>query len=153
MKRIIRLEVNGEPHEVAVEPHQTLLGVLREELGLLGAKRGCDGGGCGCCTVLLDGRAVYSCMIFAATAEGKQITSIEGLGNGSLDPLQQAFVEVGAVQCGYCTCGMIMSAKELLAHTSHPSDQQVREGISGNLCRCTGYQKIVEAIRAASAAR
>ncbi len=153
MKRIIRLEVNGEPHEVAVEPHHTLLHVLREELGLLGAKRGCDGGGCGCCTVLLDGRAVYSCMIFAATAEGKQITSIEGLGNGGLDPLQQAFVDAGAVQCGYCTCGMILSAKELLAHTPHPSDQQAREGISGNLCRCTGYQKIVEAIRAAGAAR
>ena len=92
-------------------------------------------------------------MIFAATAEGKQVTSIEGLGNGGLDPLQQAFVDAGAVQCGYCTCGMILSAKELLAHTPHPNDQQAREGISGNLCRCTGYQKIVEAIRAAGAAR
>lgn len=154
MKQMIRLRVNGETHEIAIEPQKTLLLVLREELELLGAKRGCDSGGCGACTVLVDGQAVYSCMIFAATAEGKEITTIEGLKEGgALDSVQQAFIDAGAVQCGYCSCGMIMAAKQFLKEHPSPSDEEIRHGISGNLCRCTGYQKIVDAIRMAAAAR
>jgi carbon-monoxide dehydrogenase small subunit len=148
---MISLEVNGELYEVAVEPEYTLLHVLREELGLIGTKKGCDTGGCGCCTVLIDGRAVYSCMVWVMTAEGKKITTIEGLRkNGKLDPLQEAFIQAGAVQCGYCTCGMIMAAKAFLSSNRSPNDQEIRQAIAGNLCRCTGYHKIVEAIRLAS---
>jgi len=151
MKQIINLEVNGELHELAVEPSSTLLHVLRDELGLLGTKKGCDSGGCGCCTVLLDGRAVYSCMVFAAAAQGRKITSIEGLpNNGKLDPIQESFIQAGAVQCGFCTCGMILTAKAFLSSARAPSEQDIRKAISGNLCRCTGYHKIVEAIRMAS---
>ncbi len=151
MKRIIELRINGETYEVAAQPHDTLLHVLREELGLIGSKKGCDTGGCGCCTVLLDGKAVYSCMVFVMAAQGKQITTIEGLEeNGRLDPIQEAFIQAGAVQCGYCTCGMIMSAKSFLSHHHSPSEQQIREGIAGNLCRCTGYQKIVDAVKMAA---
>lgn len=154
MKQLISLEINGELHELAVEPYTTLLHVLREELSLQGTKKGCDYGGCGCCTVLLDGRAVYSCMVFAASAQGRKITSIEGLSDkGKLDPLQEAFIQAGAVQCGFCTCGMILAAKAFLANTPSPSDQEIRQSISGNLCRCTGYHKIVDAIRLASANR
>ncbi len=154
MKRMISLEVNGELHEVAAEPHFTLLHVLREKLGLVGTKKGCDTGGCGCCTVTVDGRAVYSCMVFVMAAQGKKITTIEGLmKNGKLDPLQEAFIQTGAVQCGYCTCGMIMAAKAFLSHDESPSDQEIRQAIAGNLCRCTGYHKIVEAIRLASTGR
>jgi carbon-monoxide dehydrogenase small subunit len=148
MKQIVHLDINGEAHEVMAEPHDTLLRVLREELGLLGTKQGCDTGGCGCCTVLVDGRAVYSCMLFAMAAPGKKITTIEGLkSNGKLDPLQEAFIQTGAVQCGYCSCGMILAAKAFLTGAESPSDEEIRAGIAGNLCRCTGYQKIVEAIR------
>ncbi|HXE89822.1 MAG TPA: (2Fe-2S)-binding protein [Terriglobales bacterium] len=148
MKQVIRLAVNGETHEVMAEPQDTLLHVLREELGLMGAKKGCDTGGCGCCTVLVDGRAAYSCMLFAMSAQGKSITTIEGLEtDGKLDPLQEAFVHTGAVQCGYCTCGMILAAKAFLSECASPSDEEIREGIAGNLCRCTGYQKIVDAVR------
>lgn len=154
MKQIIVLEINGEPLEVAVEPSATLLHVLREELDLLGTKKGCDSGGCGCCTVLLDGRAVYSCMVFAMSAQDKKITTIEGLGkDGKLDALQEAFIQRGAVQCGYCTCGMIMAAKEFVSSAQSPSDGEIRQAISGNLCRCTGYHKIVDAIRMASSGR
>jgi carbon-monoxide dehydrogenase small subunit len=154
LKQTLNLEINGELQEVAVEPHDTLLNVLREQLGLIGTKKGCDTGGCGCCTVLIDGRAVYSCMVFVMTAQGKKITTIEGLRKDSkLDPLQEAFIQAGAVQCGYCTCGMIMTAKAFLEGRKSPSDQEIRQGIAGNLCRCTGYQKIVEAIRLASANR
>lgn len=154
MKQVIELEVNGERHQLAVEPQRTLLQVLREDLQLIGAKRGCDSGGCGCCTVLLDGRAVYSCMLFAMAAQGHTVTTVEGLSsNGQLDRVQEAFISAGAVQCGYCTCGMIMAAKELLAQNPSPGDEEARNGIAGNLCRCTGYQKIVEAIRAAGAGR
>lgn len=154
MKRIIQLHINGDAYEVAVQPHDTLLHVLREELGLIGTKKGCDTGGCGCCTVLLDGKAVYSCMIFVMAAQDKKITTIEGLQeNGRLDPIQEAFIQAGAVQCGYCTCGMIMSAKSFLSHHQSPSEQEIREGIAGNLCRCTGYQKIVDAVKMASASR
>lgn len=154
MKQMINLEINGELQEVAAEPQDTLLHVLREELGLIGTKKGCDTGGCGCCTVLIDGRAVYSCMVFVMSAEGRKITTIEGLRkDGKLDPVQEAFIQTGAVQCGYCTCGMIMAAKAFLSCHRSPDDQQIRQGIAGNLCRCTGYQKIVEAVRLVSANR
>ena len=147
MKQVVNLELNGERYEVAVAPHATLLEVMRRELGLVGAKKGCDTGGCGCCTVLVDDRAVYSCMTYAMTLEGKKITTIEGLArDGKLDPLQQAFIEAGAVQCGYCTCGMIMAAKAFLLNSRSPTEAQIRQAIAGNLCRCTGYRKIVEAI-------
>jgi carbon-monoxide dehydrogenase small subunit len=151
MKQVIYLNINGEPHEVMAEPQDTLLAVLREDLGLMGTKQGCDTGGCGCCTVLLDGQAVYSCMLFAMAAQGRKITTIEGLkSNGKLDPLQEAFIQTGAVQCGYCTCGMILAAKSFLSESPSPTDEQIRGGIAGNLCRCTGYQKIVDAIRMAA---
>jgi aerobic-type carbon monoxide dehydrogenase small subunit (CoxS/CutS family) len=154
MKQVITLEINGELHELAVAPSATLLQVLREELDLLGTKNACDVGGCGCCTVLLDGRAVYSCMVFVMAAQGKHITTIEGLPkDGKLDPLQEAFIQAGAVQCGYCTCGMILTAKAFLSSTQSPSDQEIRQAIAGNLCRCTGYHKIVDAIRMASSGR
>ncbi|MBZ5706065.1 MAG: (2Fe-2S)-binding protein [Acidobacteriia bacterium] len=156
MKQIIHLDINGEAQDIAVEPYHTLLQVLRDELGLIGAKKGCDTGGCGCCTVLVNGKAVYSCMVFAMTAQGKTITTVEGLADGAtLDPVQQAFIEAGAVQCGYCTCGMIMSAKAYLSSDgSHlPGDLEMRQAIAGNLCRCTGYQKIVDAIRLAASRR
>jgi carbon-monoxide dehydrogenase small subunit len=152
MKKLITLEINGERHELAVEPAETLLKVLRDKAGLVGAKRGCDSGGCGCCTVHVDDKAVYSCMVFAHSLQNRKVTTIEGLSrDGALDPLQTAFIEEGAVQCGYCTCGMIMSAKELLAAESEPDEEQIRHAIAGNLCRCTGYHKIVAAIKAAAA--
>ena len=156
MKKIINLDINGQAHEVAVGPHHTLLQVLRDELGLLGTKRGCDTGGCGCCTVLVDGKAMYSCMIFAMAAQDREITTVEGLADSAvLDPVQQAFIEAGAVQCGYCTCGMIMTTKAYLSSVGSrvPSDLEARQAIAGNLCRCTGYQKIVDAIRLAASRR
>jgi carbon-monoxide dehydrogenase small subunit len=152
VKQLISLEVNGEVHELAVEPEQSLLRLLREELGLIGTKKGCDTGGCGCCTVQVDGKAVYSCMTYAMSVQDKPIVTIEGIApNGKLDPLQQAFIDAGAVQCGYCTCGTIMAARELLATVSNPDEDQIRHAIAGNLCRCTGYQKIVDAIKLAAA--
>jgi len=152
MNQLIKLHINGEEHELAVDPADTLLKALRERAGLQGTKRGCDAGGCGCCTVLVDGQAVYSCMTFAMSAQGKAITTVEGLAQGEqLDPIQTAFIDAGAVQCGYCTCGMMMSAKELLATHPDPDDETIRHGIAGNLCRCTGYQKIVDAIKLAAA--
>jgi carbon-monoxide dehydrogenase small subunit len=154
MKQLINLNINGEVHELAVEPGDTLLRALRERAGLTGTKRGCDSGGCGCCTVLVDGKAVYSCMTFALSVRGRNITSVEGLAvNGVLDPIQEAFIKAGAVQCGYCTCGIMMAAKQLLAENSNPDEQEIRHAIAGNLCRCTGYQKIVQAIQLAAAAR
>lgn len=151
MKKLIELQVNGESHELAIEPDETLLQVLRSRLDLVGPKKGCDSGGCGCCSVQVDGKVVYSCMMYAAGAEGRAITTIEGLANGtSLDPLQQAFIDAGAVQCGYCTCGVIMAAKQLLDTVKQPSDDQIRHAIAGNLCRCTGYTKIVDAIKLAA---
>lgn len=151
MKQLVQLEVNGDVHELAVSPDATLLNVLRDELGHVGPKRGCDGGGCGCCTVHLDGKAVYSCMVYVMSVAGRKVVTIEGLGDGeNLDPLQQAFVDAGAVQCGYCTCGMIMAAKQLLDETAAPDEDQIRRAISGNLCRCTGYIKIVDAVKMAS---
>ena len=153
MKKLIQLEVNGDVHELAVSADETLLEVLRNQLDLIGPKRGCDTGGCGCCTVHVDGKAVYSCMMYAVSVQGKTVTTIEGLVQGrQLDPIQQAFIDAGAVQCGYCTCGMIMTAKELLGTTKNPSEDEIRHAIAGNLCRCTGYQKIVDAIKLAAAA-
>ncbi len=154
MNELITLEINGERHEIAVEPSESLLQILRNRLRLIGTKRGCDSGGCGCCTVHVEGRAVYSCMVFARSLNNRKVTTIEGLAKGrELDPLQTAFIEEGAVQCGYCTCGMIMTAKEFLATEEAPDDEQIRHAIAGNLCRCTGYNKIVEAIKVAGANR
>ena len=153
MKQLLNIDVNGEAHEIAVEPYATLLDVLREQLGITGPKRGCDTGGCGCCTVLINGRAHYSCMAYAATVQDKAITTVEGLVNGAeLHPLQQAFVDHGAVQCGYCSSGFIMAARELLDKNRNPTRAEIRQAIAGNLCRCTGYTKIVDAIEAAAAA-
>jgi carbon-monoxide dehydrogenase small subunit len=151
MKEIVSLSVNGETHTLALEPNVTLQEVLREHLGLTGTKKSCDTGECGACTVLLDGMAVNSCLVLATAASGKEITTIEGLAReGDLHPLQQSFHDLGAIQCGYCTPGMILSAKALLDRNPDPSEDEIREAISGNLCRCTGYVKIVEAIEAAA---
>ena len=147
MKQLITLKVNGESYEVAVEPRTILLDVLREEFGLTGAKRACDFGNCGTCTVLIDGKPVLSCLTLAMDAVGKDIVTVEGMArDGQLHPLQQAFIAHGAIQCGFCTPGMLLSAKALLDQNRRPTDEEVREAISGNLCRCTGYHKIVEAI-------
>ncbi len=147
----INLTVNGEQYELLVEPRQTLLEVLREDVGLTGTKRGCGTGDCGACTVLVDGRAVNSCLLLAVDASGKEVLTIEGLAtNGRLHPIQEAFLEHGGVQCGFCTPGMIMSAKVLLDAKPKPSEEEVRYAIAGNLCRCTGYVKIVESILAAA---
>lgn len=152
MKQLINLEINREMQEVAVEKSDTLLRVLRDRLGMNGTKRGCDSGGCGCCTVLVDGKAVYSCMTFALSLEGRKITTVEGLvQNGKLDAIQQAFIDADAVQCGYCTCGIMMAARQLLDENPQPDEEEIRKGISGNLCRCTGYQKIVDAVKLAAA--
>ena len=152
MKQIIELDVNNEVHELAVEPYDSLLRTLRDTAGMNGTKRGCDSGCCGCCTVLVDGKAVYSCMTMVMSVVDKKITTVEGLpSNGELDPLQQAFIDAGAVQCGYCTCGIMMASKQLLTDNPDPSEEEIRKGISGNLCRCTGYQKIVDAIKLAAA--
>ncbi len=147
MKRLLGLTVNGLPREVAVDPNRTLLEMLREDLGLTGAKQGCGEGDCGACVVLLDGVPVNSCLVLALEAEGREVTTIEGVAEWpSLHPVQQAFLDAGAVQCGFCTPGMILVAKAMLEAEAAPTEQSVRRGISGNLCRCTGYQKIVEAI-------
>jgi len=151
MKELIELKVNGETYEVAIDTHRTLLEVLREELGLTGTKEGCDLGDCGSCTVLMDGKPLHSCLVLAMEARGKDILTIEGLAEGGkLHPLQQEFVDHGGVQCGFCTPGMIMSAKALLDRNPSPTEDEIKRAISGNLCRCTGYVKIVEAIDAAA---
>ena len=147
MKKLLRLKVNNQGKEIMVEPQQTLLDTLRYDLGLLGVKEGCGNGNCGSCTVLLDGKAVNSCLVFAIEAEGRDITTIEGLyQEGKLHLLQQAFIEEGAVQCGFCTPGTILTAKALLDSNPFPTEVRVRQAIAGNLCRCTGYDKIVRAI-------
>lgn len=147
MKHKIELSVNGEVWEVEVAAHRTLLEVLREDLGLTGAKEGCGLGTCGSCTVLIDGAPVLSCLTLAVEAQSKSITTIEGLmKNNKPDPLQEAFVNHGALQCGWCTPGAIMSSKALLEKTPNPSQEEIREALAGNLCRCTGYKKIVEAV-------
>ncbi len=149
----IHIEVNEIPHTLEVEPSVVLLDVLRDRLGLKGTKRGCDQGQCGSCTVLLDGRAVSSCILLAVQADGKKITTIEGVASGgTLHPVQEAFVSEGAVQCGFCTPGMVLSAKALLDKNPHPSEEEIRAAISGNLCRCSGYVKIIQAVKKAAEA-
>lgn len=151
MKRIIALNVNGEDFEVLIEPHRTLLEVLREDLGVTGTKRGCDLGTCGACTVLIEGKPYLSCLTLAVDVQGKKIVTIEGLTQDEeTHPLQKAFVEKGAIQCGFCTPGMILTAKAFLDENPHPSEKEVKKAISGNLCRCTGYVKIIEAILSVS---
>jgi carbon-monoxide dehydrogenase small subunit len=151
MKRLVQLKVNGERHEIAVEPYHTLLKVLREELGLTGTKRGCDQGECGACTVLMDGLPVPSCLMLAVQAQGREITTIEGLAQErELHPLQQAFIEHFGFQCGFCTPGMILTAKALLDRNPHPTKGEIKEAIAGVICRCTGYVQVIEAIQAAA---
>lgn len=150
MKKAIKLNVNSKVVELKVEPETTLLDVLREELGLTGTKRGCGRGECGACTVLLDGRPIPSCLTLACRARGNIVT-IEGvMTDGRLDPIQQAFIDHDAIHCGYCTPGMILSAKALLGKKRSPTEQEVRYAIAGNLCRCTGYEPIVRAILSVS---
>jgi len=151
-KTTIELRVNGDRYEVAVDPWRSLAEVLREELDLIGTKIGCNQGDCGACTVLLDGRSISSCLMLAVDADGREITTIEGIAPSAdeLHPVQEAFVEKGAVQCGFCTAGMIVSARYLLEQNPSPTEEEIRLGLSGNICRCTGYNKIVEAIASAS---
>lgn len=151
MEQLIKFTVNNQKHELEVEPSLTLLDLLRDRLKLTGTKKGCDEGDCGACTVIMDGKAVSSCLVLAVQVNGKEILTIEGMESAEgMHPIQQAFIEKGAIQCGYCTPGMILSAKALLDRNPHPSDAEIRTAVSGNLCRCTGYQKIVEAIQEAS---
>ncbi len=146
----ITLNVNGQDYTLEIEPHRTLLSVLRENLGLTGTKANCLEAECGVCTVLMDGMAVNACIVLAVRAKGKRITTIEGLaGPEGLHPLQQAFIDRAAVQCGYCTPGMIMSTKALLSENPAPDDDEILDALAGNLCRCTGYAKIIQAVRAA----
>ena len=147
MKRIVRLSINGDEVEAAVEPSTLLLDVLRDSLGLTGARRGCDTSYCGACTVLIDGQTAHSCAMLAALVGERKVTTIEGLAAaGELDPLQEAFIEQNGFQCGYCTPGMILAGKALLMENPDPTEDDVRRAIDGNLCRCTGYQKIVTSI-------
>ena len=149
----IAITVNGRAHALQVQPHHTLLEILRDQIGLTGTKECCAEGECGACTVLLDGRAVTSCLVLAAETDGADILTIEGLARGGvLDPLQQAFLDTGAVQCGFCIPGMIVAARYLLATNPHPTPAEIREGLAGNLCRCGGYSRIVEAVAAAARA-
>ncbi|MEN6410119.1 MAG: (2Fe-2S)-binding protein [Anaerolineaceae bacterium] len=149
MLKKITLLVNDQKYEVEVEPDELLVDVLREKLALTGTKKGCGTGDCGACTVIMDGRNVTSCLVLAVAAEGRNITTIEGMcKNGNLHPIQQSFIDHNAVQCGYCTPGLVLSTKALLDENPHPTEEEIRRGISGNLCRCTGYQKIVEAVKA-----
>jgi carbon-monoxide dehydrogenase small subunit len=151
MKQEIELKVNGELFRVAVETHRTLLEVIREELGLTGTKEMCNKGDCGGCTVIIDGRPVLSCLTLALEAEGKEILTIEGLSEGfEPHPIQKAFVETGAVQCGYCIPGFIMSGKALLDRNPSPNEDEIKDGIANNICRCTGYVQIIEAIDVAA---
>lgn len=153
MKTQIRLQVNGFAYDLLIEPHWTLLDVLRDALGLTGTKEGCGKGECGACTVIIDGEATLACLILAIRAQGKNILTVEGLArHGRLEALQEAFVKYGAIQCGFCTPGMLMAAKALLSQNPHPTPEEIKNALSGNLCRCTGYVKIIEAVRKASLA-
>jgi carbon-monoxide dehydrogenase small subunit len=148
---VLTMRVNGEEVSIHIKPDALLLDVLRDQLALMGTKEACGQGECGACTVLIDGEPVTSCLVPALKAQGREVITVEGLASGQeLHALQKAFIEQGAVQCGYCTPGMLMSAKALLDTNPHPTDQEIKEAISGNLCRCTGYVKIVEAIKAAA---
>src|SRR5213082_317226 len=147
----IRLSVNGEPTQVAFAPYKTLLEVLREDLNLCGTKHGCELGECGACAVLLDGQPVLSCLVLGVECDGREVLTVEGLAaDGRLHPLQETFADLGAAQCGYCTPGFLVTAKALLAEHPHPTREQIAEALSGNLCRCTGYQQIFEAVEAAA---
>jgi len=147
----IALTINGEPHETEIWPGESLLYALRERLGLPGSKNACEQGECGSCSVLMDGTLVCACLVLAAQADGHDLVTVEGLGeDGSLHPVQEAFAETGAVQCGFCTPGLIVATVDLLARTAQPSDDEIREALSGNLCRCTGYAKIFDAVRLAA---
>src|SRR5713226_8628689 len=151
MRELITLHVNGEFHELAVLPYKTLLEVLREDLGLIGTKHGCELGECGTCTVLVDGRSMLSCLFLGLDAEGREVITIEGMAEGGqLHPLQDTFADLGAAQCGYCSPGFLLAAKELLEKKPRPSRDEIREALSGNLCRCTGYIKIYEAVELAA---
>jgi carbon-monoxide dehydrogenase small subunit len=151
LKKPIRLQVNGFEYDLLIKPHWTLVDVLRDELGLTGTKKGCGKGECGACTVIVDGQAVLSCLSLAIQMEGKRILTIEGLSpDGELHALQDAFVRYGAIQCGYCTPGMIMTASAFLQKNPLPSEEEIKKALSGNLCRCTGYVKIIEAVKNAS---
>jgi len=147
MKHKIQLTINDELYEVSVEPYKTLIDIIRDDIGLIGTKKGCGTGDCGSCTIILDGKPVNSCLILGVEVDGSNILTIEGLRKGEeLHPIQKAFIEHGAIQCGYCTPGMIISAKALLDNFPNPTEGQVKMALSGNLCRCTGYKKIIEAI-------
>ncbi|MBI2355074.1 MAG: (2Fe-2S)-binding protein [Deltaproteobacteria bacterium] len=147
MKKLIKLEINGENFDVAISPAAYLIDVIRETVGLSGTKKGCGVGDCGACTVLIDGRPTLSCITLAVACAGKAITTIEGLSRGSeLHPVQRAFIDKGAVQCGFCTPGMVLSSKALLDENPHPSQDEIKTALAGNLCRCTGYAKIIEAV-------
>ena len=147
MKRMIRIEVNGDNRAIEVENRRTLLEVIRDDLKLTGTKKMCDMGECGSCTVLLDGVPVNSCLVLAVDADGKKVQTIEGVAHGDdLDPIQEEFIQKGAIQCGFCTPGMILATKAFLAKNPNPTEQEVRTALSGNLCRCTGYVRIVEAV-------
>lgn len=147
----INFVLNGKPYQMDVDPMMRLIDLLRDKLGLMGVKEGCGEGECGACTVIMDHKAVHSCLILAPQIRGKEIITVEGLGNnGALEKLQEAFVRNGAVQCGYCTPGMLLSAKALLMENPAPSEEEIRIGISGNLCRCSGYSQIVKAIKECS---
>lgn len=147
----IKMTVNGKIHELQVKPWATLLEILRDELGLTGTKEGCGLGECGACTVIMDGKTVNSCLVLAPEADGKEIITIEGLAQGDkLHPIQEAFMEQGGLQCGFCTPGIILSTKTLLDENPKPTDEEIRRGIAGNFCRCTGYTKIFESVKAAA---
>ncbi len=146
MKHIIELNINGSNYELLVSSNNTLLEVLRDKLGLMGTKRGCDLGACGACTVLINGEAYLSCILLAVDAAGKEIVTIEGLSSGELHPLQKAFMEEGALQCGFCTPGMILTAQAILQEEENPTEETIKKKMAGNLCRCTGYKKVVEAV-------
>lgn len=147
----LRLTLNGVEHDLLCEPRQTLLEVLRDSLGLTGTKEGCGNGNCGACTVLVDGRPVNSCLVLAVELEGAAVTTVEGLaGPDRLDPLQRAFIDLGAFQCGFCTPGFLLNARALLAENPCPTEVEIRQRLAGNLCRCTGYDKIVKAVQAAA---
>jgi carbon-monoxide dehydrogenase small subunit len=151
-KAHIRTTINGEPRQFLCEPRQSLLECLRDIVGLTGSKEGCNDGNCGACTVVLDGRIVNSCLVLGVEAEGSQITTIEGIANGSgLHPVQRAFLEEAALQCGFCTPGFVVASKSLLDQEPNPSDEQIRLWLANNLCRCTGYDKIVRAVKGAAA--
>jgi len=154
MKHRIQFTVNGEPYDIEVPSHATLLQVLREQLVLTGTKNGCEAGECGACAVLMNGEPVNSCMVLAPEANGAAITTIEGLvHDGELDPLQEAFVETGATQCGFCTPGILVNARALLDRNADPTDAEIREALVGNLCRCTGYIRIIDAVKIAARQR